>query len=292
LARIVMVHGVGHQLGGPATCLATVTPALRDGVTLAGGPPINNDDVACGFYGDLFRKPGSRGGDLYPYDADDVEQGLETDLLMAWWREAARLDNGILGPDAAVRGAAGYVASRPLTIGVIRRALHAVSSSAFTGGISEHLLVFALKQVRQYFENHELRKAITGRVASAVAEDTQVVVGHSLGSVAAYEVLCAGRGAGNAAFVTLGSPLGLRNIVFDRLRPTPRDGLGAWPSGARSWTNVADTGDIVALVRELSTCFGPKVTDLTVSNGARMHDATAYLTAVETGSAIAAGLAE
>jgi hypothetical protein len=286
-----MVHGIGHQLGGPATCLATATPALRDGVSLAGGPAIDPDDVTCGFYGDLFRKPGSRGNDIYPFDAYDVEPGLETDLLMALWQEAARLDDGILGPDAVVRGVGGYVASRPLTVGIVQRGLEAISRSAFTEGISEHLLVFALKQVRQYFEDEDLRSAIASRVASAIDDETRVVVGHSLGSVVAYEVLCARRGAPGATFVTLGSPLGLRNVVFDRLRPAPRDGLGVWPRGARHWTNVADAGDIVALVRDLSTCFGSRVTDRTVRNGARMHDATAYLTAVETGAAIAAGLA-
>lgn len=251
---------------------------------------MDPDDVVCGFYGDVFRQPGSRGNFIQPFDAHDVEPGLETELLMAWWREASRLNSEVLGPDDAVRGVGGYVASRPLTVAFIQRALNAISRSSFFAGLSEQLLVLSLKQIRHYFENEELRAVIIDRVANLIDGGTRVIVGHSLGSVVAYEALCARHGAGSAAFVTLGSPLGLRNVVFDRLRPAPRDGVGVWPCAVRFWTNVADTGDIVALVRDLSSCFGTRVRNRTVRNGARMHDVTAYLTAIETGSAIAAGL--
>jgi hypothetical protein len=56
------------------------------------------------------------------------------------------------------------------------------------------------------------------------------------------------------------------------------------------WTNVAAPGDVVALVKQLSTCFGDGVEDVLVDNEAKAHDASAYLTAEETGDAIAAGL--
>ena len=59
--------------------------------------------------------------------------------------------------------------------------------------------------------------------------DTRVVVGHSLGSVVAYEALCEYRaraGGYGPALVTLGSPLGIPNLAFDRLDPAPTAGVG------------------------------------------------------------------
>lgn len=91
-------------------------------------------------------------------------------------------------------------------------------------------------------------------------------------------------------FITLGSPLGIRNIIFEKLRPAPQKSKGVWPGQAERWVNIADRGDIVALEKQLATCFGSRVDDRLISNGARAHDVTRYLTAKETGDAIASGL--
>ncbi|MER5218008.1 hypothetical protein ABT063_47835 [Streptomyces sp. NPDC002838] len=72
----------------------------------------------------------------------------------------------------------------------------------------------------------------------------------------------------------------------------PVDGVGVWPQSAEHWHNVSDSGDLVALVHELAPRFGPRVKDHHVHNGTTMHEMAAYLTAVETGAAIAHGLAE
>lgn len=34
------------------------------------------------------------------YTPDDVEPGLEAELLLAWWAGAARVDAGVAPPDA------------------------------------------------------------------------------------------------------------------------------------------------------------------------------------------------
>ena len=51
-------------------------------------------------------------------------------------------------------------------------------------------------------------------------------------------------------------------------------------------------GDIVALQKSLAPLFGPEVQDHLVNNGATAHNASPYLTAIETGRAIATGLSE
>lgn len=65
---------------------------------------------------------------------------------------------------------------------------------------------------------------------------------------------------------------------------------GVWPGGVQAWTNVADTGDVVALVKDLRPLFGGKVASYLIGNGAHAHAVQPYLTARQAGAAIAAGL--
>ena len=106
-----------------------------------------------------------------------------------------------------------------------------------------------------------------GRLAEALAHDrvrlerhldadTKVVIAHSLGTVIAYQVLCA-RPDLNVDLITLGSPLGDANMVFDLLQPPPVDGRGVWPVAVRRWTNVAAEGDLAtAGCPQLAERFG------------------------------------
>ncbi|MET9428755.1 antibiotic ABC transporter ATP-binding protein [Streptomyces sp. NPDC003036] len=299
MARVVVVHGVGRELDTSETLLASLSPAVTGGVNLAlrrdaglAGrvTPLAQGDITCAAYGDLFRRPGARSG-TPQYEAEDVADGLETELLMAWWAEAARLDPAVLGPSDAGRGVLAYAASRPLRLAAVRRALDALTRTRFFGSVSDAFLIAALKQFRRYFDDPGIRAAARARVLQGIGQDTRVVVGHSLGSVVAYEALCPGAVEGPVTLVTLGSPLGIRNLTFDRLDPAPVTGVGVWPKSVDRWHNVSDAGDIVALVHELAPRFGPGVRDHHVHNGTTMHDLSAYLTAVETGAAIADGLA-
>ncbi len=86
----------------------------------------------------------------------------------------------------------------------------------------------------RYLTDRAVRGQARERVAALVGSETAVVVEHSLGSVVAYEVLCAMPDHQVRALVTVGSPLGIRNLVWDRLEPPPTDGLGVWPGGDRS----------------------------------------------------------
>ena len=172
----------------------------------------------------------------------------------------------------------------------MQRALNALSQSRFFAGLSERLIIRFIKQLHAYMDDDSIRREVQERVERAVGPDTAVLIGHSLGSVVAYEAACA-HPDWNLVLVTLGSPLGIRNLVFDRLRPPPEDGRGRFPACAAAWTNITDTGDVVALVKELAPLFGDGVKDLLVYNGSRAHDVSPYLTAAQTGHAIAAGLA-
>lgn len=289
VARVVCVHGVGQQLKGEDALAGEWTLALRDGMRRSGCAEARlptTEEIRCVFYGDLFRPAGRRlaVGDPWLTAADATE--FDQELLAAWWRGAADFDLRVVHPD-----------SRTLarTPGGVQAALRALSGSAFFAGLAERVMLFDLQQVRRYMTDPEVRRAVQDKVAAEVGEDTRVLVGHSLGSVVAYEALCANPGWPVRALVTLGSPLGIRNLIFDRLVPAPTardsgDLVGAWPGVARSWVNVADAGDVVALVKDLRPLFGGGVACYLAHNGSHAHDVRPYLTATETGSAIAAGL--
>ena len=284
MGRIVCVHGIGKQTSGEQSLLRDWTPALLDGLTRAEQPDVaGSGDVVMAFYGHLFRLVGERLAVSDPlYTAADVERGFEEELLLTWWEEAARVDPTVAPPgaDTLVRVPGG-----------VQAGLRQLAKSAFFGGVALRSLVFDLKQVSRYLRDPEVRMAAQTAVTDQIGPETRVVVAHSLGSVVAYEALAATPGHPVRALVTLGSPLGIANLIFDRLEPAPEGGVGVWPGSDRlSWTNVADRGDVVALEKDLRPRFGPGVNPVVVHNGAHAHDVTAYLTDQLTGAAIAGGL--
>ena len=100
--------------------------------------------------------------------------------------------------------------------GSAQAALRALSRSRFFAKVALRAMVSDLKQVRRYLTDPGLRDQVRDRVLRLIDADTRVVVGHSLGSVVAYEALCEYRaraGGNGPALVTLGSPLGIPNPV-------------------------------------------------------------------------------
>jgi hypothetical protein len=281
MTRVVLVHGIAQQVKGPETLLADWYPALADGLVLAAGAELARDEVSMAFYGDLFRPTGHRGFGESELDASDVQEGIERDLLLQWWTSASERETRVGGPGAA---------TRLRTPVLVQRALDALSHSAFFSGLSERAMIGSARQVRRYFTEPEVRAAIQDRLARAVSRDTEVVVAHSLGSVVAYEALCAHPEWPDLTLITLGSPLAVRNLVFNRLLPPPTDGRARWPAPVKRWTNIADAGDVVALAKELAPVFGDRIRDLLVHNGAKAHDVRPYLTARDTGLVVAEAL--
>ncbi|MFE2219822.1 hypothetical protein ACFW93_49030 [Streptomyces canus] len=288
MARVVAVHGIGQQTRGEQSLRRLWLPALNDGLTRAGATDLLAEpDLAVAFYGDLFRPEGEflAVGDP-PYTAADVAGGFEQELLLAWWQAAAGSDPAVVPPDADT------LVATPRSV---QAALRALSGSRFFSGIALRAMVFDLKQVSRYLTDPGLRAGALARVTGKIGQDTRVVIAHSLGSVVAYEALCARPGHQVRALVTLGSPLGISHLILHRLQPSPLSlggrARGVWPGGERLvWTNLADGGDVVALVKDLRPVFGEQVRCAVVHNGATAHDATAYLTDQLCGQAIKDGL--
>jgi pimeloyl-ACP methyl ester carboxylesterase len=278
MARIVAVHGIGQDMKGEESLQKEWLPALRDGVRRAGRRLPPGADLACAFFGDVFRAGKALG---FAWEPEDVNDPWEQELLRTWWDEAARVDSAVPPPGA--RGKA-------RTPRFVQSALEALSRSKFFARIGERALIGRLKQVYSYFHDERVRSAAQAALVDSIETDTSVLIGHSLGSVVAYEGLCAHPDWPVRTFISLGSPLGLRNLIFDQLRPVPVGGKGAAPPGIVRWVNVADLGDVVAIPKELAPVFHGNILDENVHNGATAHDVLPYFTAAATGRALAAAL--
>ena len=280
MTAILAIHGIGQQLEGPHTLYSKWWPAIQDGVKLAGEDLVYHAALEFVFYGDLFRRPGHLALGDPPFDVADVNS-LDAQLLDLWWREAATIDPAVVHPEATTLAAVPRVA---------QRALNALLNSSFFVRIAERALIFDLKQVHAYMRDEAIKAAILARVTERITDQVKIVVAHSLGTVIAYEALCAHPEWPVHTLVTLGSPLGIPGLIFDQLRPPPKGGLGCWPGSVHVWVNMADSGDVVALEKDLRRQFGSRVENLLVDNGASAHDVRPYLTAKETGRAIARAL--
>ena len=115
--------------------------------------------------------------------------------------------------------------------------------------VAERLFLTSLAQVTRYLTDDATRAQAREAVLGLVTPDMRAIVGHSLGSVVAYE--CAHRlGRPLPLLVTLGSPLGLRTLVADRLDPPP-----SFPPRVSAWLNVANREDVVAAEPDLRPLF-------------------------------------
>jgi alpha-beta hydrolase superfamily lysophospholipase len=151
--------------------------------------------------------------------------------------------------------------------------------------ITRRLVRAFLRDVNDYFYVADRRKAMRESVLERmrVGGGPFVVVGHSQGSMIAYDVLSDLDPAEYQVdlFVTIGSPLGVTEVQDQIKRLTGQKTLRA-PKCVRRWINFADVFDPVALDSTLADDFSgsPRVEDVDVSNpdGPRHpHSGSGYL---------------
>lgn len=298
--KVVGIHGVANNYSSSPQIEHTWLPALQGGLENSGCPRIDRREFEAVFYGDLFRQSGMRSVNIPRLSAQDITQEWEQQLLIEWWRESSRLsllncsDRDGLGESPNIQSP--DFQGRGQTSNLVQRALLQLTKSRFfySVGVTESFWIFALRQVYSYIHDLKMKQAILQRVCDKVSpQETKVIVAHSLGSIVAYEALCAHPEWNVHTLVTLGSPLGVPNLVFGKLTPTPENGVGVWPN-VQQWFNIADQGDIVALQKNLRPHFGlnseQTIVDRLIYNGWKSHSVENYLTARETGAAVFSGL--
>jgi len=168
-------------------------------------------------------------------------------------------------------------------------------------GLKRRLMRVLLRDVHHFLynvsfsprpgETYQIRTDVRARVLeklrdAASGPGPHLLVGHSLGSVIAYDALTAIDGAPNVdALLTVGSPLGISEVREGLTPPwTSQDG---WPSqrvGDGRWSNVFDALDPVCglLDRVIGTHYrragAVRVEDMRVSNtGSWRHSIGKYL---------------
>ncbi|HEX8629709.1 MAG TPA: hypothetical protein VF755_16205 [Catenuloplanes sp.] len=304
MATIIGVHGIAQQQLGRRQLLELWQPALGDGLERHAGPAAELPDLDIVFYGDLFL-PGENGGSPNVPPAkggpgqggdwfDDLDEQEAAELAEAAGEIVSDED---IAEAAATPAKADIRLPRPLqaVVGAIGRRFGSAAVVLFFGD---------LRQVRRYLREPGLKATVDGRVAAAVSPGCRVLVGHSLGSVVAYEYVRRHPDADLPLLLTLGSPLGLKMVRrWLPAAPTvpsaltvpsapPGGGLpGGLPPGVRRWVNVYDKRDPVACAGPLYRWW-PGVDDADVTNESDAHEVTRYLGKRVTGAAIVAALRE
>lgn len=283
MAAIIGVHGImNQQLGRHQLITTTWGPALTDGLERAAGhqvPPVRDLDIA--FYGDLFladqAKAGSKGqsGGPAEFTGDDAE------ALAPFVAEVAGAFAPAQPPAEAPPGKG--LPAAPRSVQWLLRAL----DQRFGSRNASLLFLGELKQVRHYLVDPDLKAAVDGRAEQVIAGGGRVVIGHSLGSVVAFEFVRQHPGYQVDLLLTLGSPLGLHTVRA--LMPAPGYGAERIPPSVTRWVNVRDPRDPVACAGALTGCW-PGIADHTVDNQDDAHSVARYLGKWRTGAAVLAAL--
>jgi hypothetical protein len=287
VAVILGVHGIGNYhyraqadsvTAAADAVSAAWTRALGEGLAGLGGSAARDGSSArdgstavvptrVAYYAHLLHRGTPQGGDDPAYLDEDAQ-----DLLIAWVDQLASA--GVpQGPRTARARAAGDWLSRHL---------------------GDRVLSYAFAFVREantYLNDHGRRQRVRDTVAEAIAQyRPRIVIAHSLGSVVAYETLWQHPELSVDLLVTLGSPLAMPRVIFDRLDPGPSSGRGHRPPGAGAWANLADVGDIVAIPRDgLAPYFDGVTRDYPaiVIGEYAFHKIDDYLAARETAEVVA-----
>jgi hypothetical protein len=301
VAAIVLVHGIAQEQRSADTLEAEWLPDLAGGLRVAGYEELADrlwhrrgtpEEVPSrmAFYGDCFLRPGQQGTEP---EALTEEARVFAELLAQAWLERAADAPDLRDRQEAARELQ-YLRATGQRQGpgaVMRTAIASLARVPWFAplgmAVAERFVRRSLTQVTRYFTDEQVRAYALGQVAKLIGPDTRVLIGHSLGSVVAYEA--AHRfDQPLPLLVTLGSPLGLRSIIYERLRPQPP---GFPPSVAR-WVNLAGRDDYIAAEPNLASLFGAGApdgafeADWILDTGAKPHDARHYLTKRQTGRPI------
>jgi hypothetical protein len=296
MAKIVLVHGIDQQQKSADVLEASWVPALAGGVRNAGYTSLADRiatrqiSTSMAFYGRLFLKPGQQGAGLETSDLDEERKKFAESLGVEWLTRSAKRSEGdsrvakielaylqstgggeLQGPKAAVRSAIASLARLRwfAQIGM---------------GVAERFINRALTQTTLYLTEPEIREKAQRAVLDLIDDKTEIVIGHSLGSVVAYETVHKLKNL-LPLLVTIGSPLGLGTIVYEKLAPEPP----SYPPLLKRWVNVADRNDLVAAEPDITNMFTPIPHgsifegSFTVDNGSEPHSASFYLGKVNVG---------
>ncbi len=279
MSRLVGVHGIAQQQVGRHQLQAPWARALADGMERSAGRPVAVPAFDIAFYGDLFLSApaggAAKGSDRHnDAEWDDVTDAEISDLVAAAGEVLSEdeLAAAQVPPDKGFGRVP--LPLQALVAGLDRRC------GTRAGG----LFVGELRQVRRYLLDPDLKTKADARVVETVTGECRILIGHSLGSVVAFEFLRQHPERRLDLLITLGSPLGLRAIRH--LMPDPEFGAAEGvPANVGAWVNLRDPRDPVACAGSL-TGWWPGIREGVVDNQKSAHSAERYLSKKGTGDAV------
>lgn len=277
--QLVFIHGRSQEHKDAAALKQEWTAAFSRGLAKSGKEiPVANADISFPYYGQTLYDLVSN----VPADqvAEVIVKGSRTDSVQHAFVQSvfgevlakAEIDDdkiqAIVGSEVIERG----LQNKKWVLGILR------AIDRYVPGGSGAAIAVATNDVYQYLRNPGIHNTIEGGVRAVLqAPGPKVVVGHSLGTIVAYNLL-AREGQANKwevpLLMTLGSPLAI-TMIKESLRPVNS------PTCVGKWVNALDPADIVALYPLAKPRFGvqPSIENLThVRNDTKnRHGITGYL---------------
>jgi hypothetical protein len=248
--RLVLVHGRSQQGLNPVQLQSIWMDTLRRGAAKINRTLPERLEVAFPYYGDKLDEL-ARQLDI-PLTNDIQAKGspVNDDFLKFQAAVAEAMRSGAGVTDAQVQqefGTNNTTEQGPQNWAWVQAVIRAIDRNA--GGVSQSAIESFMRDVYLYTTRAGVRDEIDRIVGPALNETPCVVIGHSLGSVVAYNVLRTDRRALKVqAYITVGSPLAIR-AIRDQLRPI------GFPAPVKTWYNAFDPKDVVALYPLDATTF-------------------------------------
>lgn len=282
MVDVLGLHGIAQQQRGRLQLLPDWQAGLGDGVERAKGLAWPKPALDLAYYGDVFLAETDSKGK--PQDPENVDDDIAA-FLEAVQKDVEEVRTDVVDPAQPLDVEDPAKGLKKLPMPLTR--LAAGLERRF--GLAGKVLFFGdLVQVRRFQRDDGLAGTVLGRVREMLPQHPRVLIGHSLGSIVAYEALCRIPDHGITTLVTVGSPLGLRSIRA-AMSQTARDRMPNLPPGVRGWINIYDPRDAVCLAGGLAG-YWPEIGDETVDNGNEPHSITRYLGKKVTGKAVVEGL--
>jgi hypothetical protein len=277
--HLILVHGRRQKIHDPAALKAMWVEALQSGAQKAGVKWPADVKVSLPYYGDTLDSLSRRrygNPEAVDEDAPDPESEPYVREITDEYRHKFPAQPDEVDIDEIVKHKTpGVLNTKPaaMLLRMLDKHLPQMSRETIKG---------IVRDVWAYLTRPGIQDEIDRVVAREFTEQPAVVVGHSLGSVVAYQVLRTDpRALKVPLFVTIGSPLGIRAIreMFVPLR---------FPAPIETWYNARDPADFVALnpldqknfpVRKENSVFASTIEnyDGIRHEGGDRHDIAGYL---------------
>ncbi|MEU4619999.1 trypsin-like peptidase domain-containing protein [Actinoplanes sp. NPDC023801] len=290
--HLVFLHGRAQQGRDPARLRSGWLAGLVAGLSRGAFASVDAADVWFPFYGDVLAAavPESLSG--RPSAEVVIDHGTTAFTVAAPAEESTRALYAHLLEQAAAR--AGMPV--PVAAGAVREgfgddlihgARRALGWLAARSRLDEVVIATVFRDVAAYLDQPAVRERVLGAVLGCLPGSGRLVlVGHSLGSVVALDLISRLPSALSVdVLVTAGSPLGLDSVSDRLLTPPPRL---ARPVG--TWVNAWSPADAVAIGCPLADDW-PQAADVITANAdGRAHDIAEYLSDARVAQAIGTAL--